>query len=124
VHQGKQIAALDQESFLAIWNSPEKSVRERAEAVNRFIPRGTDSESMKVLVGYAQWNHCHGPSVDYKTGLAGSHDYWTLEYKGPSNEFVCLYFHQADPAKLVYLFDGASMGKRLNVFEGKTKTSK
>src|SRR5580693_4529732 len=55
---------IEREPLLSTWQSKNVSAKERTDAANKWIPAGTDGETVKNLLGIPStgWNHFHGPS--------------------------------------------------------------
>jgi|HubBroStandDraft_6_1064221.scaffolds.fasta_scaffold110925_1 hypothetical protein len=116
VSSHKQMSESDRDKLLIIWQSKDATPEKKVAALNRFIPKGTDGEFVKQLLGsFVTWNRYHGPTLDYYGKKKyEDHDFWTLESNITKEEFISLSFHQvpSDPSFHV-LFDGATIGRRL-----------
>jgi hypothetical protein len=116
-HETSKIGTTDRSSPLSVWRSPNTTAQERADGVNKGIPKGTDIEMVKMLLGEdAELVHYHGPSADLVTGSTGTHDYWRLEYKA-SDGLVALDFRVVSRATgSRFVFDRAYFTKDLGTF--------
>jgi hypothetical protein len=111
-----------QRTLLSVWQSPNSSPQERADAINQYFKKGTDRDEIEALLGNGELHHFHGPSVDYATGIMGSHDEWMLQYEN-SNGIVNLRFRVV-PEGHSYLFEHADVFVRLTVTPFSTNVSK
>jgi hypothetical protein len=72
-------------SAFQVWRSPDSSLQQRADAVNKLIPKGTSKEQVeRILAERGIWTHYHGPTIDaiHNRSLP-DHDYWRLDYEFP-----------------------------------------
>ena len=109
---------LNRDKLFTVWRSNEMAATSKADALNKFIPLGTDGDVVRDLLGSsAKWNRYHGPDIDIyaaRQSQEEGHDFWTLEYPALSGEVIFLKFHQVSPGSGFHVqFDGAYVGKRL-----------
>jgi hypothetical protein len=100
----------EHDSLASIWSSTNSTAQEKVDAVNRYIPAGTDVASVKKLLGEdGSWGRHHGGTLDPVSGRTDSYDIWQLEYKTAApGTLIVLEFHQGpDSAQLLYLFNHA-----------------
>ena len=84
-----------QNHLLSVWQSPASSPQQRAAAVNKWVPPGTDGQMLMDLLGKGRgWGHYHGPVIDTNGKSYGDRETWSLEYP-VTNGMIFLSFHTA-----------------------------
>ena len=102
--------SVEPKPLLAIWNSKNASAKVRADAANKWIPAGTDGETVRNLLGSPStgWNHFHGPSLDAEGKPGQPFDFWELIYPCSDNRSAALVFKPVpNSSNFRVLFDHA-----------------
>jgi hypothetical protein len=93
-------AASRHQAALQIWRSPDSTLKQRAHAVSKLVPKGASQQTVKSILGTSgAWTWSHGPNTQViwsKTGKFSfrplpDYDVWSLEYEFPRGG-VALYF--------------------------------
>lgn len=88
------------QAALQVWRSPDSTLKQRADAVSKLIPKGTSKQTVICILGEdGCWTWSHGPNTQVTVSKTGQwsfrplpdYEVFSLEYKFPGGG-VALYF--------------------------------